>query len=85
MWTEQIKSQVLNGFNSIPKPSSIPNPSKSHKEGAAQPNAESDSSEDSAVVVKKEDSDSNAEDKTVVHTPTTSASETMEKGKDFMS
>lgn len=84
MWTEQIKTQLTDGFNSIPKPSQAPNPLKSEKGGDSQQNAESDSSEDSAVVVKKEETDSSREDKTAVPSPTGTAGDAMDKGKDLL-
>lgn len=84
MWGEQIKTQLTDGFNAIPKPSQVPNPLKSEKGVNKQQNAESDSSEDSAVVVKSEETDSSKDDKTAVTTPTGTASDAMEKGKTLL-
>lgn len=84
MWGEQIKTQLTDGFNAIPKPSQTANPMKSEKGTDSQQNAESDSSEDSAVVVKSEETDSSKDDKTAVTTPTGTASDAMAKGKDLL-
>lgn len=84
MWGEQIKTQLTDGFNAIPKPSQVPNPMKSEKGPDNQQNAESDSSEDSAVVVKNEETDSSRDDKTAVTSPTGTVSDSVEKGKDLL-
>lgn len=84
MWTEQINTQLTDGFKAIPKPSQVSNPMKSEKGADHQQNAESDSSEDSAVVVKSEETDSSRDDKTAVTSPTGTANEAIGKGKDLL-
>ena len=87
IWISQTKSQVFSGFNSIPKSSDFSNSLKKSENVSkrdVQQNIESDSSEDSAVVIKKE-ADSSEEDKTAVLSPSGTSSDAGEKAKDILS